>query len=154
MDYQSFMLHKSERRWWHHGKIVVLTFSDAEEEIVNRILESLAEKKFQLSDVTSAAPLVFDNMTLYPQDYRIEVGGESLALSRRQFSLLHLLARNGGRIFSKEQLYLQVWEEQLPINVDETIRYHISEIRKKINKLAGMDFIETVWGIGYRFRNK
>lgn len=53
---------------------------------------------------------------------------------------------------TKEQIYSHVWNEIVPINVDETIRYHISEIRKKLNELADIDCIETVWGIGYRFK--
>ena len=107
---------------------------------------------FQQINFSAESVLSFSNITIYPQECRIEINGESLTLSRRQFALLYLLARNVGRILTKEQIYSHVWDEIVPINVDETICYHISEIRKKLNELADIDCIETVWGIGYRFK--
>ncbi|MCD7998784.1 MAG: winged helix-turn-helix domain-containing protein [Clostridiales bacterium] len=130
----------------------MLSFNDAEEQIVNKILDSLATMDFQQINFSAESVLSFSNITIYPQEFRIEINGESLTLSRRQFDLLYLLARNVGRILTKEQIYSHVWNEIVPINVDETIRYHISEIRKKLNELADIDCIETVWGIGYRFK--
>ena len=119
----------------------MLSFNDAEEQIVNKILDSLATMDFQQINFSAESVLSFSNITIYPQE-----------CSRRQFALLYLLARNVGRILTKEQIYSHVWNEIVPINVDETIRYHISEIRKKLNELADIDCIETVWGIGYRFK--
>ena len=130
----------------------MLSFNDAEEQIVNKILDSLATMDFQQINFSAESVLSFSNITIYPQECRIAINGESLTLSRRQFALLYLLARNVGRILTKEQIYSHVWNEIVPINVDETIRYHISEIRKKLNELADIDCIETVWGIGYRFK--
>ena len=130
----------------------MLSFNDAEEQIVNKILDSLAAMDFQQINFSAESVLSFSNITIYPQECRIEINGESLTLSRRQFAFLYLLARNVGRILTKEQIYSHVWNEIVPINVDETIRYHISEIRKKLNELADIDCIETVWGIGYRFK--
>lgn len=130
----------------------MLSFNDAEEQIVNKILDSLATMDFQQINFSAESVLSFSNITIYPQECRIKINGESLTLSRRQFALLYLLARNVGRILTKEQIYSHVWNEIVPINVDETIRYHISEIRKKLNELADIDCIETVWGIGYRFK--
>ncbi|MCD7998796.1 MAG: winged helix-turn-helix domain-containing protein [Clostridiales bacterium] len=100
-----------------------------------------------------AEPLTVGALTLVPQEYKVEQNGVSRTLGRRQFAILHLLARNPGRTFAKEQIYSHVWEEFAPINVDETIRYHIGEIRKALRELTGQDGIETVWGIGYRFGN-
>lgn len=112
----------------------MLSFNDAEEQIVNKILDSLAAMDFQQINFSAESVLSFSNITIYPQECRIEINGESLTLSRRQFALLYLLARNVGRILTKEQIYSHVWDEIAPINVDETIRYHISEIRKKLNE--------------------
>lgn len=42
-------------------------------------------------------------------------------------------------------------KDATPINVEETVRYHVSDIRRKLTEMSGKKFIETVWGIGYRF---
>lgn len=42
-------------------------------------------------------------------------------------------------------------KDTTPINVEETVRYHVSDIRRKLTEMSGKKFIETVWGIGYRF---
>ena len=99
----------------------MLSFNDAEEQIVNKILDSLATMDFQQINFSAESVLSFSNITIYPQECRIEINGESLTLSRRQFALLYLLARNVGRILTKEQIYSHVWDEIVPINVDETI---------------------------------
>ncbi|MCD7964314.1 MAG: winged helix-turn-helix domain-containing protein, partial [Clostridiaceae bacterium] len=143
------------RRWWQHGKIVVLAFSDTEEAVVKRLLDSLVltAQEFQITELPAATPLTVGALTLDPQEYKIEQDGRSRSLGCYQFAILHLLARNPGRTFAKEQIYTHVWDEFAPINVDETIRYHIGEIRKALRELTGRDGIETVWGIGYRFNN-
>lgn len=133
----------------------MLAFDDTEEAAVNSLLESLAPmaQYFQITELPMAEPLTVGALTLVPQEYKVEQNGVSRTLGRRQFAILHLLARNPGRTFAKEQIYSHVWEEFAPINVDETIRYHIGEIRKALRELTGQDGIETVWGIGYRFGN-
>ena len=114
---------------------------------------ALTDQDFQITELPAATSLTIGALTLDPQEYRIEQNGRSRFLGRRQFAILHLLARNPGRTFGKEQIYTHVWDEFAPINADETIRYHIGEIRKALRELTGQDGIETVWGIGYRFVN-
>lgn len=137
------------------GKIIVLSFSDTVETMVKRLLDSLVltAQEFQITELPAVAPLTVGALILDPQENRIEQGGRSRYLGRHQFVILHLLARNPGRTLGKEQIYTHVLDEFVPINVDETIRYHIGETRKALWKLAGQDGIETVWDIGYRFGN-
>ncbi|MCI9128250.1 MAG: winged helix-turn-helix domain-containing protein [Eubacterium sp.] len=72
-------------------------------------------------------------------------------LTNREFDILCLLAKNPGRIFSKEQIYDIVWQE--PYSGDYNIvMSHIRHIREKIEDNPGKPlYIQTVWGIGYRF---
>lgn len=123
-----------------------------EEKIINAIQSSLQANEFQHLELDSRSVLSLANLTLYPVDCKIEWNGQSMVLGRRPFELLHLLAQNAGRTLTKEQLYCRVWNDAVDINVDETIRYHISEIRKKLIELTDVCCIETVWGIGYRFK--
>lgn len=125
-----------------------------EEKVLHAILNGLQVDKFQQLELDSRSVLSLTNLTLHPQECKVERNGKSLVLGRRPFDLLHLLARNAGRTLTKEQLYCRVWNDAADINVDETIRYHVSEIRKKLIELTGASCIETVWGIGYRFKEE
>lgn len=74
-------------------------------------------------------------------------GNTEVTLTNREFEILYLLASSQGRVFSKEQIYDLVWEE--PYSGDYNIvMSHIRNIREKIEKPI---YIQTVWGVGYRF---
>lgn len=74
-------------------------------------------------------------------------GNTEVTLTNREFEILYLLASSQGRVFSKEQIYDLVWEE--PHSGDYNIvMSHIRNIREKIEQPI---YIQTVWGVGYRF---
>ncbi|WP_243100576.1 winged helix-turn-helix domain-containing protein [Roseburia sp. AM59-24XD] len=74
-------------------------------------------------------------------------GNTEVTLTNREFEILYLLASSQGRVFSKEQIYDLVWEE--PYSGDYNIvMSHIRNIREKIEQPI---YIQTVWGVGYRF---
>jgi hypothetical protein len=75
--------------------------------------------------------------------------GEPLDLTRTEFGLLHLLLRNRGRAFSREYLRDAVWGEPV-VDGDRSVDNAILRLRKKLGPLG--DWIETVWGVGYRLR--
>lgn len=81
----------------------------------------------------------------------IERKGQDIYLTFIEFEILHLLARNPGKVFSKEQIYDIVWKE--PYSGDYNIvMSHIRNIREKIEDNPGKPvYIQTVWGVGYRF---
>ena len=116
------------------------------EHVLNKILDSIEAEKIQFVDISPTPVLSLTNLSLYPHECKVEVNGQELTLGPRQFALLYLLARNVGRIFTKEQIYYQVWNESTAINVDETIRYHVSEIRKKLEQTYGYDCIKRQSG--------
>lgn len=78
-------------------------------------------------------------------------GEREIELTYTEFEILQLLAQNPGRVFSKEQIYDVVWKE--PYSGDYNIvMSHISHIRNKIEDDPGHPvYIQTVWGVGYRF---
>lgn len=131
---------------------MIISFSPDEEQLLNQIMDMLGKSHFELIERTEEAFIASSRMKFYPREQRIEIQSENLLLGRKQFALILLLARNPNRIFTKEEFYNYVWNDAVPVNVEETIRYHISDIRKKLYGLTGENFIETVWGIGYRFQ--
>lgn len=90
-------------------------------------------------------------MKLNLAEKNVVIHGAEVMLTNREFEILYLLAQNSGRIFSKEQIYDIVWQE--PYSGDYNIvMSHIRHIREKIEDNPGKPlYIQTVWGIGYRF---
>ena len=83
--------------------------------------------------------------------FDLNTGNTEVTLTNREFEILYLLASSPGRVFSKEQIYDLVWEE--PYFGDYNIvMSHIRNIREKIGDNPSKPiYIQTVWGVGYRF---
>ena len=133
---------------------MILTISDSEEGILNKIKSVLAcESTLEVMEITNSEKLTFQGLEIDQLQRSVIKDGKVVELTRHEYDLLFYLALSPNRVFTKEQIYYQVWNESTAINVDETIRYHVSEIRKKLEQTYGYDCIETVWGIGYRFKH-
>jgi len=80
-------------------------------------------------------------------------GGELIQLTPKEFDILYLLAKNRGKIYSKEHIYNQVWKDNYSFD-DSNIMAHIGKLRKKIEPNSAKPiFIITVWGVGYKFNS-
>lgn len=75
--------------------------------------------------------------------------GHELVLTTKEFDLLHLLILHPKKVFTKEQLYQQIWGHDYLVE-DNSINVHISNLRKKLKQFDDSDYIETVWGIGFK----
>ncbi|MHC8515889.1 response regulator transcription factor [Sporosarcina sp. ITBMC105] len=92
-----------------------------------------------------------NELTIDWQMERVFIKKEEVALTRKEFELLKLLAQNPERIFSKGELYQHVWQ-QPELGDAPTVAVHIKELREKlIDPVKTPRFIQTVWGKGYRF---
>lgn len=95
--------------------------------------------------------LAFGNdLLIDPSTRQVFVHGNELKMTRKEFDLLFWLASNPGKVFTREQLYDHVWDEQSAYNVDSVIKTHISSLKQKLSK-ANQEYIKNVWGVGYRF---
>ncbi|PEZ06626.1 DNA-binding response regulator [Bacillus sp. AFS018417] len=82
--------------------------------------------------------------------HEVIVAEEEVKLTPREFSILELLARNPGMVFSADQIYERIWNEQ-PFQSDNTVMVHIRKIREKIEENPRKPrYIKTVWGVGYK----
>lgn len=81
----------------------------------------------------------------------VEVKGEPIKLTPIEYKILLLLMKNPDRIYTRENLYQEVWEDEYFYDSD-TINAHISNLRSKIKKVSGENYIETVWSIGYKLK--
>ena len=93
-------------------------------------------------------------MTIDKSDRIVKVNDIPVELTSREFDLLAFLASNKGRIFTKKQIYTQVWENEYAFD-DSNIMSFISKLRKKIEPDPDNPFyILTVRGVGYRFNKE
>jgi DNA-binding response OmpR family regulator len=98
------------------------------------------------------APIEHGPLRVEPATRRVFLDGEELSLTQREFDLLAYLAARPGRVFSRDQLMEAVWE--YPFFTDtSTVTVHIRRLRAKLgDDSAEPRFLETVWGVGYRFK--
>lgn len=80
---------------------------------------------------------------------RVEFDGKEIVLTAKELKILELLITNPNKTFTKAGLYESVWEDVYYYE-DNIINVHVSNLRSKLKKITGRDYIETVWGIGYR----
>lgn len=73
-----------------------------------------------------------------------------ISLTRHEYDILYILVRQPGKVFSRENLYEQVWKNGY-YGEDNTVNVHVSNIRKKIAAIdPEEEYIRTVWGIGFK----
>ena len=97
-------------------------------------------------------PIEHGSLRLEPATRRVFVDDEELALTQREFDLLAHLAAHPGRVYSRDQLMEAVWGESF-FDDTSTVTVHIRRLRAKLgDDFAEPRFIETVWGVGYRFK--
>ena len=104
-------------------------------------ISAQTEKGLQIAD-----------LTIRPKARQVLVGGVSVNLTGKEFELLYFLARHPNEVYSKEQLFQQIWSFD-PIGESSTVTVHINRLRDKLKNATGKPYerIETVWGAGYRF---
>ncbi|WP_164215650.1 response regulator transcription factor [Virgibacillus sp. YIM 98842] len=94
--------------------------------------------------------LVYGDLTLSLRTYKLYSGDKEIELTAKEYKLLKLLFSNPGKVFSKSQIFEYAWGEEY-INDISTIQVHIRRIRKKLEEDPSTpNYIQTVWGIGYK----
>lgn len=94
--------------------------------------------------------LKYEGLELDRETFRIMVGEVELSkITKQEFAILELLMKHPQKVFSKEEIFEYAWDEPY-MGETKTLDVHISNIRKKLKKVTDKEYIETVWGIGYR----
>lgn len=83
---------------------------------------------------------------------RVYVNGEEKTLTTKEFDLLSFLASNPNRVFTKEEIFSEIWDMESVGDI-ATVTVHVKKIREKIETdTTKPQYIETIWGVGYRFK--
>jgi two-component system alkaline phosphatase synthesis response regulator PhoP len=88
-----------------------------------------------------------DRLEINRSNYTVRLGKKEIFFPKKEFEILALLASNRGKVFSREMLLNTIWGTEVVV-IDRTVDVHIRKIREKL----GDDVIETVKGVGYRYR--
>ena len=135
--------------------MLILTFEDSEEEILNHIISCVntGARAFQVIE-NAKTNLSYGDIVILLDKRELFRKQEKIDLSFIEFEILHLLMRSPGRVFSKEQIYDIIWNEPYSGDYNVVMR-HICNIREKIEDDPGHPlYIQTVRGVGYRFNGR
>ena len=128
----------------------MLSFDGDEENLIESVISILdaGREKFIFQKMNLKSNLQHKGIMLDLERREVMRNNDKIALTYTEFEILQLLAQNPGRVFSKEQIYDMVWQE--PYSGDYNI-----VIREKIEDDPSHPvYIQTVWGVGYKFNEK
>ena len=147
--------------------VIVLTAKDAMEEKLDLLTSGADDyitKPFDINEVIARVQIQLRHAGQEAEPDRIECGGitlddkthqiwvdgqEILHLTRQEYAILELLIRHPKQVFRKEAIFTYAWEEEY-MGETKTLDVHISNIRKKLKAVTDKEYIQPVWGIGYR----
>lgn len=151
--------------------IIFLSALSKEHERIKGLLagaDDYIAKPFSLDELTArvkahlrrekrtAAPktLDVDGVTFYLESREIYVNGRNLPLTNYEYRICELLAQNRNRVFTKEELYNRIYEENSESDAQiRTITEFIYQVRKKFG-IQKIEPIKTIWGVGYKWENQ
>ena len=122
------------------GKMLLLSFENSEDDVISEILSILENKQMKICENKNIKKcLEFQGLTINAERRLAVKGNKEIEFTFTEFEILLLLAQNAGMVFSKEKIY-------------NIVMGHISNLREKIEDNPSKPiYIQTVWGVGYRF---
>lgn len=122
-------------------------------ELVARVKAHLARYKRLIGSATPENDIVeIRGIKIDKTARRVWVNGEEKQFTTKEFDLLTFLAENPNHVFTKEELFKEIWNMDSVGDI-ATVTVHIKKIREKIEmNTAKPQYIETIWGVGYRFK--
>jgi len=94
--------------------------------------------------------LHYPRLLVDPTARKVMVDGKEIALTPKEFNLLYYLAGNPGRVYTREQILENIWGYDYFGDL-RTVDTHVKKLREKLGRDDGPDYINTVWGVGYKF---
>lgn len=117
-------------------------------EVVARVESNL--RRYSISVAEPNTVFTYKDITLNTNTKEVKINGNTLDLTAKEYMILGLLIKNQNKVFSKANIYESIWNEEY-IGDDNAIKTHLSNLRSKLKKSnPDENYIETVWGLGYR----
>ena len=121
---------------------------------IRNVDDALSKSGKDVDDISgnqSERKLTYKNIIMDINAKRVYVSENELELTAKEFEILELFLENPTKLFSKANIYESVCNEEYFVE-DTTLKVHMSNLRSKLKKYDDFDYIETVWGMGYRLR--
>ncbi len=118
---------------------------------VKAILRRSSATAYLSKDANSSNNIVFPHLVIEHDAHRVTAGGQEVALTPKEYELLHYLAISPDKVFSREELLKDVWNYEFFGDL-RTVDTHVKRLREKLNKVSpdAAAMITTVWGVGYK----
>lgn len=135
-------------------EVIIIRVSNPNSEFMKQLERMIEKYECESRKVTSKKRcLTFEKIKIYPDYHQVILDEKEVTLTGKEFQILLLLAENRGQVFSKKRIYETIWKEEYMYD-DKNLTAYINKIRKKIERdPKNPEFIQTVWGVGYKFMN-
>ncbi|MDP2038940.1 MAG: response regulator transcription factor, partial [Ignavibacteria bacterium] len=118
--------------------------------LIARVKSNLRKIESAQDDNVGKNEIVVGHLVINREKYEVTIKGKVVFFPKKEFEILYYLASNPGKVFDREKILSDVWGDDVYV-VARTIDVHVRKIREKLDKYA--DMIETIKGVGYRFKN-
>jgi two-component system response regulator ResD len=118
---------------------------------VKAILRRSSATAYLTTEANASNNIVFSHLIIEHDAHRVTAGGQEIALTPKEYELLHYLAISPDKVFSREELLKDVWNYEFFGDL-RTVDTHVKRLREKLNKVSpdAAAMITTVWGVGYK----
>lgn len=117
-------------------------------ELLARISVQLRKSEYNAEN----EKLYYDDISLNTASHLVSVSEKEIRLTRTEFAILKLLMKNPNQVIAKSVLLERI-SEDTPDCTESSLKIHISNLRKKLREVNQKDYIESVWGIGFKMKN-
>ncbi|MBT3187728.1 MAG: response regulator transcription factor, partial [Anaerolineae bacterium] len=123
------------------------------QEVVSRV-RAVLRRTGSTPEPISPQPIQVGRLDIDPIARNLDVDGQSISLTAKEFDLLLYFAQHPQQVFTRSQLLAHIWGDELYID-PSTVTVHIRRLREKIEVNPSQpQYIHTVWGVGYKFLSK
>lgn len=118
---------------------------------INELLARITVALRKNTDTDTSGTLSYGDITIDLISHNTAVFGQNVKLTKTEFAILKLLIQNAGQVIAKSVILDRI-SMDTPDCVESSLKVHISNIRRKLREISDKDYIEAVWGIGFKLR--
>lgn len=119
------------------------------DEVIARVESNIRRYNINSNFNLDSNEIVFKEINLNKETREVSINNSIIAFTSREFEILRLFMENPKKVYTKSNIFESIWEDNY-MGDDNTINVHISNLRNKISKYAKREYIQTIWGIGYK----